>query len=302
MCIVNTPIIAADSLLGVKYVLSEYQINGLELLDRTETYNGKKIYENPNCLPFVFSYDNNASEMDYTEYVNPFEYQNRIYSQIAGRKVEIYTPAEFECNQSSDGYIYRVNIPEGDYALYGNLVWVNEQGATLNVNGFYQTAYAQWLSPSVFYIPMDENETSAEIQLDAAEGLGIADPQFYVLNLNELASVTQEIKSHEAQSLEMENGYLKCSIESTEGKNAYISVPYDEGWTITLNGKEVEPDLFADCMISIPLTEGDNIIEMAYTPPGMKQGILLTIISILVLSALEFLLHQNCVAKRKRHM
>ncbi len=42
MCIVNTSILAADSLLGVKYVLSDLEINGLELVDSLGEYNGKK--------------------------------------------------------------------------------------------------------------------------------------------------------------------------------------------------------------------------------------------------------------------
>lgn len=287
MCIVDTSIIAADALLGVKYILSEYQINGLELVDDTGTYNGKNLYENPYCLPFVFSYDGSVSAADYDENLDPFEYQNEIYSQIAGRDVEIYTAVAYECVQNENEYVYTIDVPEGNYVLYGNLVWENEQGGTLNVNNVYQTAYAQWLSPSVFYIPVEEGGTGATVWLDAEDGLVIGDVQFYVLNLDELAAVTREIQSNGADNLEVENGYLKCTVEGEEGESAYISVPYDEGWTITLNGKEIEPELFADCMISIPLTGGDNVIEMTYTPPGIKQGVLITIVSILALSVLE---------------
>ena len=43
MNIVNTSIIGADSLMNVKYILADYEINGLKKLEKLDAGNGKNI-------------------------------------------------------------------------------------------------------------------------------------------------------------------------------------------------------------------------------------------------------------------
>ena len=66
--------------------------------------------------------------------------------------------------------------------------------------------------------------------------------------------------------------------ENKSGQNLYLSIPYDSGWRMTLNGKTIVPKLIADCMYSIPLEEGSNIIEMEYSVDYLTLGIVLSVI------------------------
>ena len=275
MCIVNTPILAADSLLNVKYVLSEYPIPGLTLVKNIEQYNDKNVYENPYVLPFVFSYSREGKN-DIDEATNPFEYQNFLYGQLIGEPVDLYKAVEYECVKNEKGYFYHFNIPDGNYAVYGNLEWETEQGGTLRVNNCYEMGYAKWLSPSVFSIPVNKEEKEAIIQLESDGNLVITDAQFYVLDLDRLAEISQEIKLKSGEVSELRNGYLRCTIQGKEQENAYISIPYETGWRVFRNGEEIEPELFAECMMSIPLEKGANIIEMLYLPPALFKGIVVT--------------------------
>lgn len=58
-----------------------------------------------------------------------------------------------------------------------------------------QNMYAQWGSPSVFYIPY--SDTTAEISLSTAQAYDIKydKVQFYALDLSLLDEVTKELKS-----------------------------------------------------------------------------------------------------------
>ncbi len=49
------------------------------------------------------------------------------------------------------------------------------------------------------------------------------------------------------------------------------------------NGKEITPDIFAACLMNIPLEEGENHIQMTYHIPGLTAGAALTLIGILLL-------------------
>ena len=279
--VVNTSVIGADSLLGVKYILSPYAINGLKPVEELGSYNGKTVYENPYSLPMAFVYDSTESGAK-TECTNPFEYQNELFSELAGEQVEIYQKLNFERNENNNMITYVVEVPDGNYALYGNLPWNSTMNANIDINGETNFSYSCWLSPSVFYIPSDYADEQVTVTL-TAEFLDLNDEQFYALNLDELERVTQMISQGEVEDLQMENGYVSCAVEAEKDERLFLSVPYHSGWTILLNGEEIEPELFGDCLISIPLTDGTNQVEMVYHVPMLKTGAVVSCAGILIL-------------------
>lgn len=289
MCIVNTSILGADSLLGVKYVLSPYSINGLELVEELGVHNGKMVYENPYCLPMAVVFQDNTLTVNNDS--NPFVYQNELYSKLLGKTVELYIPLDVVKTENK----YNITIPDGNYALYGNLPWQSDANATLNVNGYYETTYACWLSPSVFYIPTNVEDESAVVSVAAANinGFIIGEEQFYALDLDKLAEVTERISSNEVEAIQIENGYAAISVKAEKGEKLYVSVPYDSGWKIRLNGNEVEPELFGDCMYVIPLEEGNNEVEMVYSVPYLNIGVVVSIVSFIVLVIIAILEKKN---------
>ncbi len=288
MNIVNTSILGSDSLLGVKYILSEYQINGLEETEISEK-NGKSVYENPYVLPLAFTYE--TSEMETQNTTNPFEYQNELYSKLLNEEVELYIPLNFTSTESTEveGVVktYNVEIPEGNYAVYGNLYIEGDNTSTLNVNDEYSTGYFCWLSPAVFYIPTSGENEIVKIELTSEVESDITQEQFYALQLDVLEEVTNKIiENNTANIISMENGKVCIEAQSDKEngeKQLLISIPYDEGWKILVNGEEVEPEIFEGCLISIPLENGDNYIEMTYSIPYFKISIVISILGIVLL-------------------
>lgn len=281
--VVNTSILGADSFLGVKYVLSEYPINGLVEREGNVEADGRRIFVNPYCLPFAFSYDG-FYDVDLEE-GNPFLYQNALYSQLLGQKTELYVPLGFSASQDGEGAVrYRIQIPSGNYAVYGNITWDKEMDAVINVNGTYRTLYSKWLSPSVFYIPTNEEEETAWLELTASDYNGIrsGEEQFYALDLDTLGEATGALCNREADVIDVRNGAARFEIEAKAGTYLYISIPYNSGWTVTNNGKETEYTLFADCMYSVVLEDGKNVIEMTYHLPGLRAGIASSCLGVLL--------------------
>lgn len=283
MQIVNTSILGADALLGVKYVLSPYDVNGLEKVEELGSYNEKAVYENPYALPLAFLY--RSSGVKEIPYENPFEYQNKLYSELAGETVCVYQKVSYERQEKENKIIYTLEIPEGSYALYGNLPWNSYMNAKINVNGEREFSYSKWLSASVFYIPSDENAGEATVTVET-ENPDLADEQFYALDLEALGEITDLISRREADNLSIQNGQVLCSVEAEEGDSLFLSVPYHSGWTILRNGEKTEPELFGECLISVPLTEGINEIKMTYHVPMLKAGICFTGIGVLILCIL----------------
>ena len=60
----------------------------------------------------------------------------------------------------------------------------------------------------------------------------------------------------------------------------YTSIPYDEGWKVLVDGKEVKTEKFADSLLMFKAGKGKHKIKIVYTPPLQKLGLIISIISI----------------------
>ena len=115
MNIVNTSIISADSLLGVKYVLSPYDIKGLEKVEQYGKYNDKYVYLNKYALPLAFKYYSN-NHASYNN--NPFEYQNEVYSELIGEKCELFKKADYRISKNENEITFEIENTNKNYVTY----------------------------------------------------------------------------------------------------------------------------------------------------------------------------------------
>ena len=124
--------------------------------------------------------------------------------------------------------------------------------------------------------------------------------QFYALDLDALAAVSKEISGRAVEEFQLENGHVSVSCTAADSSSLlYLSIPYDKGWKIYRNGQQITAGLLDNCMYSIPLTEGKNQIELRYTCPGIRAGILLSVSGILLTLLISLLEHKNRLQKNK---
>ena len=67
-----------------------------------------------------------------------------------------------------------------------------------------------------------------------------------------------------------------------------IPVNYDEALVINVNDKAVDYKLNAYNMVSIDVKKGNNKIEVSYVPKFLKEGIIISCVSLLVLVIIYF--------------
>ncbi len=92
--------------------------------------------------------------------------------------------------------------------------------------------------------------------------------------------------------------YIEGSIEAEEDGVFVTSVPYEEGWTLTVDGEEREIDqLVGGVFIAAHLDEGSHDIRLSFRPPGLMAAVMITAASILLLAA--FCLVQRRGRRRK---
>ena len=280
--VTNSPIIPADSILGVRYVLSEYDCPGMQKVTNNEGF--KNAYKNPYCLPEAFIV---SDVPGVTAAKNPFDYQNQVYSAILGEKIDLFGAAEFDVVNEERSTEYKVLLPGGNYALYGWLRPDEGVAANVDVNGIYKITIGKFLSPDAFVIPISGDNEYASVKVSTSEHVHA---DFYILDLDEFGEVIERIRAGKAKSAEIRPGYAKVTAEGVSGgEKLYISVPYDSSWKVMRNGTEIVPETFGGCMTVVTLEKGMNEIVMEYCPPHMTAGIISSCVGIVMTVTLAFI-------------
>jgi phosphotransferase system glucose/maltose/N-acetylglucosamine-specific IIC component len=72
------------------------------------------------------------------------------------------------------------------------------------------------------------------------------------------------------------------TVTANEGEYLFVSIPYDEGFTVKVNGKKVKAEKVFGDFYSIPLTNGLNKIEMVYFPAGFISGLIMAVFGLAI--------------------
>lgn len=87
-------------------------------------------------------------------------------------------------------------------------------------------------------------------------------------------------------------GHLSGTITVSEGETILTSIPYDRGWTVKIDGKKAETEIFADTFLAIPTESGEHTIAFSYVSPGFGTGLFLCVMA-LALGGVYFLPHRR---------
>lgn len=271
----HEPILPADGLLGVKFLLTDIEYDGFKIKDEFKSYNGKYVYENEYVLPLGMITSSDIVDVSYNG--NPFEYINSIYSGILGENVQLFTSYDVKTEKVDDlNYEFKTEQNDGSSIIYFRFISVPDQTSFIR-DGNQEELYAtSWLTHNVLSLGNDNTEHSLKINNIGRASYEI---QFYSLDLNLFKSVINEIKQNSVTINNINDNKIKFTAK---GENILLTIPYDTSWQIMVNGEKVKPKKGANSLLVIPLSDGINNIEMTYTVKGRNLGIVCTIISILL--------------------
>lgn len=87
---------------------------------------------------------------------------------------------------------------------------------------------------------------------------------------------------------------LSGAIYVQESGVFYTSIPYEAGWTATVDGAPVEITPVGGAFLAFPITSGYHTVELSFTPPGLWLGLS---ISLLCAAAVVWLLCRTARSK-----
>lgn len=120
-----------------------------------------------------------------------------------------------------------------------------------------------------------------------------SDELFYFFNYDAFEEAIAEMKNRTWNITEHSDTYLEGTVTAEEGQVLFTTIPYEEGWTIEVDGQKVEAQKSLDCLITIPLSAGEHTVTMKFFPNYLTQGIICTVCGILALGIVFVFEYKN---------
>lgn len=275
------PILAVDALLGVKYAIAEHAPSGYAAMTEIAD-TASAVYENPYALSVGVMTSNDIQNCT-LKGENPFEKQNDLYSKILGREVMLYTKIEAKNTEDDENLRqWNATVPSGSIGY----LYINKDATagsywpvTLTIDQ-RTIGNEAWRFDNNIRQIADASDSPSQHTVSIGVAKGYTDmpqdnePVFYALNLDVFEQIINELKMSEFVPTVFEDGRIEGEYTAKDDGNLLLSVPYDEGWNVTVNGTATELTPAADKgLSSLNMQKGANRIVMTYKTPGALAGL-----------------------------
>ena len=321
-CVYEGSTAILDSLFGIKYLI--YRSMNIEenLYKKIDSTDEITVFSNPYALPLGFQ---TPAEMKNfrTMSSNPFDAQNNLMSSISGIK-DILVPID---QKQGVNYNLTYNSTSTKYYSYKRTNKDTSSTAKVQIKVEKdQQVYLYYEAPSNMkgsaFVKVNDKKVDFNPRHSTIINLGFCKsgtlPEMEI-TFEKTAPESGRFEVHasslnipafeNAISLIREKGMTVEKITDTgirgsvEAKNAglmVMSVLYNKGWHVKVDGKEVETLAVDNCLLAFELSEGFHKIEMWFVTEKFMLGLVITVVSLMLLLLLYFISRRKPVPKRFR--
>ena len=289
------------SFMGTKYIISEkdpglyYEQIGegehLKLYENKYTY--PVVYRSHNVLseeqfdnaefPYTSEYlmthtiVKDEAQTDYKSVLKPCDVPEQY--KFVQKKVENYTIELDESYRNQLVYLSFDIMNKGDY--------LNNKDISITINGVKNKLTAKsamYYNGNIKFDFVVSMEDTTELRIEITKG------KYDIRNLKMYTSemIYSEYEEVDALKINEGKGIISCTTEAKEGEYLVTSFPYDKGFYALINGEDVEIELVNKAFVGLRLKEGKNDVVIKYKAPFFAEGVLISIVGVLLLIVVIF--------------
>ncbi len=271
-----------SALLNVNYMFgeSEKYENGLYALEASsgDVY----LYRCNAVLPFGYvappGFDLTDAYQD-----NGIRVQNKMISDLGIRKPLF---SQVSKKQSGDDVVFTAD-KDGYY--YGMLT-ASGTGKVMYLGGSTESqTYSDLKNGSILYLGyLEEGQKITLANGNEKDATRKVSANVYRMNEDVLWEALDLLSAQHMENVVWESDFISGDITLEEAGRLILSVPYEDGWTVCVNGEEMEGTLFGGCLMAFDLEPGQYSFEMKYVPKGFGAGAAVSGVSAAVLGTVLF--------------
>ncbi len=311
---------ATDTLLGLKYLISERDLFEEKGYEKKVNIEETFIYQNPNPLSVSVLSNEAIQALELGE--NIFDNLNQVWKAMTGAKKDIFTMQDditfnahnavasqtvssselvdfFEKKEEqkeNEDY----EDPNGTYIEYSfsakndGPVYAFDTSTPSSPNGL--------ATPSIRYCGYYKSGDTVTGHFDVINSAYITDDVLrgYCANMV-FASADNELLKEYAELLNsrdisfnvVHENDLTGSFTADAGQRILFTIPWDEGWTCTVDGQQVPIDKTWDLFMSVEIPEGQHTYEMKFIPAWLNYGLMLCGVALVGLAVLMIAWKKN---------
>lgn len=269
-----------SALLNIQYMFGETEnalqddvcVSEEQMYTRVAESGDITLYECNYTLPFgyVVPVDYELPEIETKE---PLKLQNEIIESL-GVDGKLFTKIEGE--KDGDGYLLEVYQDAYYYAVVTSSGTQKiEMNGDLGVKEYKDLKYG-----CVIYVGYLRDGQVVRFdnanEEDETQSISLA---FYRMDTEVLERTLEKLSTQHMENVIYDSTHISGQITMKEAGKVVLSVPYEAGWQVCVNGEEVETGLLGDCLMTVSLEPGEYEITMEYDPKGRKEGLLISIVS-----------------------
>lgn len=309
------------TLLDVNYIVSKKGAieSDSAFLELQQSQGNIKLYKNKYPSSLGFMADKRILHMSNEYRANPFEYKNDVMSCATGYDRDLFT-AQPVVSVSNDN-IYTEKQSYGEYSysiddrdktsrvtyefapvegghLYGyfrgngvkNLDIMN--GPLSVDSGIISEGYSISFPMGDF----NQGKTAAvSLNFEDDSDFGSYTIVGYSLNEEVFKEMYSRIADEKFEITEFSDTKIKGKVNALNAGILYLSIPYEKGWSVYVDGEKTETFPVIDAMMGVNVSAGEHEIELKYAPDGFYVGLMAGIAAVLL-----FVLFAVLEAKKKK--
>ena len=140
----------------------------------------------------------------------------------------------------------------------------------------------------------DDNIATLSVELGDNRKDGEIKAYVYVCSNEDYQKVIDDLSQNQMEDVTVSGNTVTGNIDTDCSGTLLLTVPYDTGWNIYVDGVSATPKLIGETFMGLHLEKGTHAIKMVYTPSGLHQGLYISLGSIFLI------LVGGYVKKRKR--
>lgn len=298
-----------NTFMGVKYLNSSYDPGlGYEKI-------GENMYINNSVFPMFYATSNILNEKEFDDYGYPYQTELLLKNVIVSgdssnsdtslniAKVDL----EYEITRN-DGVLikedngkYVLDVKDKgfltlklDSELVNKILFIDIYGLKENSCSYDNISmkinnatniltcrtwtYAN--KNNVFrYVISDEKID--ELNIELSKGIyNIDDIKMYLLEYDDIKDLKDT--KNEFNIVSMENDRVVGNIDTSSNSYFVTTFPYDEGFTVKVNGIDVDYEMVNKGFVGFPIKSGHNDIEIIYHSPWLKTGEIISLIGLII--------------------
>jgi len=284
-----TPVTAA--LLSTRYMLYTLDRGYDNLFDLVDTEGKLYLYKNNYALPLGYMITSlnapfhDAEEVEDTIHeddtddstLNPVQRQNQLVHHL-GVDDDVFLPVEINAyGDTADIYIEK----DAHYYAYTSNTKIDT--IRMNYSEEESKSFSQIKKKYILDLGYHTAGDTLSLKSENGENLRLT---AYRVNEPALARFISLLNQQPLIVEKYDETSLQGQIDVSSAGQLVLSIPYDPGWTLYVDGTRTDMDLFEDTFIGTYLDEGSHTITLKYFPQGLIPGSIISTICILLFATL----------------